>query len=292
VNPVIAIQSLEKVYGGVAAVSDLSFEVAPGSVCGLLGPNGSGKTTTFKCMLGFTRPDAGTVLFDGKPLVPRDFERLVYVAERPALFDSMTVAQHLEMRRYSHRTYDPKRAAELVELFSIDTRKRARTISKGQKTAVQLILAFSVRPSILVLDEPASGLDPVHQRHVLDLIIEASSGGAAVLFSSHQITQVERAADRVAIIKNGKLVLCDDVDNLKSREKVVEAIFDGAVPELDGIVTGDRVRHVDRTTRSIRLFVRSDADAVVRDLERLGAKGVTVSDLNLEEIFLSAVEAR
>jgi ABC-2 type transport system ATP-binding protein len=292
VNHTIAIRGLTKRYGTFEAVSDLTLEVEPGSICGLLGPNGSGKSTTFKCLLGLVRPTSGTIEIEGKPVDASTFASLGFVPERPALFEKFTVAQHLDLNRRLYQTYDAARANELIDLFKLDRKKRAKRLSKGQQTALSLVLAFSIRPRILILDEPASGLDPIFQRAALDLIIDAAAGGATVLFSSHQIGQVERAADRVAILKRGKLVLDGNVDTLKGQEKVVEAIFEGAVPESNGVINDPRVRRVERTGRILRLYVRGDGDEFVRQLERLGPRSVDVLDLNLEDIFLGAVGER
>ena len=290
-NATIAIDHLTKRYDGVAAVDDVTFTVPRGSVCGLLGPNGSGKTTTFKCLLGFARPNSGGVSIEGKALEPQTFERLVYVPEKPALYESMSVGQHLELQRRCYRNYDAKRANELIDRFGLDLRKRVERLSKGQHTALALVLAFSVRPEIFVLDEPASGLDPIFQRVVLDLIIEAAAGGSTVLFSSHQIGQVERAADRVAILLRGRLVLDDDVDDLRAGEKVVEAIFDQTIPNLDGLANDVRIRRTERSGRMLRVYAHADSDGVARRVEELGAKSATIRDVGLEEIFMNVVAA-
>jgi ABC-2 type transport system ATP-binding protein len=288
----ISIRGLTKRYGSFTAVSDLTLEIEQGSICGLLGPNGAGKSSTFKCLLGLARPTSGTIEIEGKPIGPATFQNLGFVPERPALFENLSLAQHLEINRQMYSNYDEARANELVDLFKLDRRKRVKRFSKGQQTALSLVLAFSFRPKILILDEPASGLDPIFQRATLDLIIDAASNGATVLFSSHQIGQVERAADRVAILKGGKLVLDGNVDTLKGQEKVVEAIFEGAVPESNGLVNDPRVRRFERTGRILRLYVRSDGEEFVRKLEALGPRSVDLLDLNLEDIFLGAVGER
>ena len=285
----IAIRDFTKRYGSFEAVSNLTLEVEPGSICGLLGPNGSGKTTTFKCLLNLARPTSGTMQVEGAPVQPATFEELAYVPERSALYEWLTLADHLEFNRRSYRKYDAKRADELVNLFRLERKKKVGKLSKGQQTAVALILAFSIRPRILVLDEPASGLDPVFQRVVLDLIIEAAAGGATILFSSHQIGQVERAADRVAILKNGKLIVDGTVDSLKGSEKVVEAIFDQAVPEVDGLTSDARIRRVERSGRILRAYVKEDSEGIARRLSEYSPKNVAVMDLNLEDIFINAV---
>jgi ABC-2 type transport system ATP-binding protein len=285
----IAIRDFTKRYGSFEAVSSLTLEVEPGSICGLLGPNGSGKTTTFKCLLNLARATFGTMQVEGAPVQPATFEELAYVPERSALYEWLTLADHLEFNRRSYRKYDAKRADELVNLFKLERKKKVGKLSKGQQTAVALILAFSIRPRILVLDEPASGLDPVFQRVVLDLLIEAAAGGATILFSSHQIGQVERAADRVAILKNGKLIVDGTVDSLKGSEKVVEAIFDQTVPEVDGLTSDARIRRVERSGRILRAYVKEDSDAIARRLSEYSPKNVAIMDLNLEDIFINAV---
>jgi acetoin utilization transport system ATP-binding protein len=287
----ISIAHFTKRYGAFEAVSDLTLEVERGSICGLLGPNGAGKTTTFKCLLGFVRPTAGSILIDGKPLAPETFERLSYVPERANLYEWMKIRDMIELQRRSFKHFDAKRARELVNLFHLDDAKRIKKLSKGQQTAVAIILAFSIRPDVLILDEPASGLDPVFQRVVIDLMIDAAANGATILFSSHQITQVERAADHVAILRNGKLVLDGQVDGLKGGEKVVEAIFEGAVPSIDGLAEDVRIRRIDRSGRILRAYVMSGSEEIAQRIEALGPRSVSVLDLNLEDIFLNAVGA-
>jgi ABC-2 type transport system ATP-binding protein len=255
----------------------------------VLGPNGAGKTTMFKCLLGLAYPTSGTILYGGKPLDPATFERIAYVPERSVLYDWMTVAEHVEMTRRAFASFDPKRAQELLTTFNIDPRKRARVLSKGMKTAVMVALAFARNAETLVLDEPTGGLDPINQRHVLSLMINEAAKGNSVIFSSHQIGQVERAAEQIAVIDRGRLVLEGLVDDLKGDRKIVEGIFPNATFSLDGIADDARVARSDRTERILRLLVTGGADDIAAKLTAAGAMGVRVVDLNLEDIFLYAV---
>jgi ABC-2 type transport system ATP-binding protein len=284
---VIAISGLTKRYRDVLAVDDVSLEVPAGSVCGLLGRNGAGKTTTFKCLLGFTRPDAGEFSFDGEPLTPKTFETLGYVPERPALYGWLTVAQHFEIARRSQTRYDGPRAKELLATFRLDGRKKASRLSKGQQTALALILALTNNPSTLILDEPASGLDPVMQRVVLDILIDAATSGATILISSHQISQIDRAADRVAIMRDGKIVVAGLLDDLREASRVVEATFDKTIPDLGGLESEMRV---ERAGTSVRAHANGRADSVAARFGALGATGVRVLDRSLEDLFLDAVD--
>ncbi|HTW84608.1 MAG TPA: ABC transporter ATP-binding protein [Candidatus Sulfotelmatobacter sp.] len=282
----IAVRGLTKRYGGVLAADDVSLDVPAGSVCGLLGRNGAGKTTTFRCLLGFTTPDSGEVRLDGKPLTPHTFEHLGYVPERPALYGWLTVAQHLEFARRTQPRYDAAFASELLATFRLDPKKKAKKLSKGQQTALSLIVALSTRPNILILDEPASGLDPVMQRVVLDLFVDAATSGAAILLSSHQIGQVDRAADRIAIMRDGKIVVAGELDDLREASRVVEATFDGTPPDLSAL--GEM--KVERAGTSVRLHANGRADSVAARLGALGAVSVRVLDRSLEDLFLDAVD--
>ena len=286
----IAIDHLTKRYGAFTAVDDVCIDVPSGSVFGLLGPNGAGKTTTFKCMLGLAAPSSGTTRFDGEPLTPQTFGRLAYVAERSTLYDWMTVGEHLEMQRRAFARYDAARARQLLELFALESRTRVRRLSKGMRTALSVVLAFSIEPEILVLDEPTSGLDPLNQRAVLKLIIDAAARGKTVLFSSHQIGQVERAADHIAVLKRGRVVLSGAVDDLKGGSKIVEGIFASETIALNGLSGDARISRVEQTGRILRLTVSAGSDAFAHQLSVMGAQSVRVVDLNLEDIFLNAVD--
>lgn len=285
----ISIRALSKRYGAQLAVADLTLEIAAGSICGLLGPNGAGKSTAFKCLLGLARPTSGSAEIEGAPVTSATFESLGYVPERSSLYDWMTVREHLTLARRVFANFDTARFNELCATFKLDSRNRVKRLSKGQKTALALALAFAIRPRVLVLDEPASGLDPIFQRVALDMMIDAAAGGSTILFSSHQIGQVERAADRVAILKNGRLVLDGNVDELKGERKVVEAIFDADAVAPNGLARDARVQRIERTGRILRAYVTEDAAGVERAVEALGPRAVSVYDLSLEDIFLGAV---
>jgi ABC-2 type transport system ATP-binding protein len=288
-GPLISLHGLTKRYGSFTAVDDVSLDVAAGSICGLLGPNGAGKTTTFKCLLGFAKPSAGTIAIEGAPLTPATFETLAYVPERASLYDNLTIADHLTLYKRSFKHYDDARAHELLALFSLEPKQKAQRLSKGMRTAVALTLAFSIRPRVLILDEPSSGLDPIHQRHVLDLMIDAAANGATVLFSSHQVGQVERAADSVAIMKSGKLIVNSVIDDLKSGEKVIEAVFAGPVPDLGDLAGDPRVVRIEQNGSMLRAVTRDDSDGVAERIFALHPKSIRTIDLNLEEIFMNAV---
>jgi ABC-2 type transport system ATP-binding protein len=285
----ISLQGLTKRYRSFVAVDGVTLDIEPGSICGLLGPNGAGKTTTFKCLLGFTQPTSGSVTIGGTAISPATFESLGYVPERAVLWDQLTVGEHLAVYKRLYRSYDEAKARELLDRFSLDPRKPAKKLSKGMRSALGLTLAFSIRPRVLILDEPSSGLDPIHQRQVLDMMIDAAAGEATILFSSHNVGQVERAADRVAILNKGKLIVNQTIDELKTGEKIIEAVFAEAPPTLNGLADDPRIIRIDQLGTTLRAVTRSDSDDIAQRIFALRPRSIRTIDLNLEDIFLNAI---
>jgi ABC-2 type transport system ATP-binding protein len=285
---VIEIDRLTKRYGATTVLDAISLRVDSGSICGLLGRNGAGKSTTFRCALGLARADGGTARFEGEPLRARTFERLGYVSDRPALYPWLTIEQHLTLARRAYRHYDAALAGELVHAYRLDPAQRAGRLSRGQETALSLVLAFAIRPAMLLLDEPTGGLDPLLQRTTLELIIGAASGGTAVLFSSHAIGDLERAADTVTVLRDGRVALSGELEALRAAEKIVEATFDdGAFRDAVPAIAG--VRRWEHAGAALRAYTERDPDAIAAALSRAGARSVRVVDRNLEDLFMDAI---
>jgi ABC-2 type transport system ATP-binding protein len=286
---IITFSHLRKTYGKFVALDDFSLEIPQGCVFGLLGPNGAGKSTTFKCLLGLLRATSGEIRYNGARVTPATFDRIAYVPERSVLYDWMLVSDHVAMQRQAFKNFDSARAVELLGQFGVDPRKRVRALSKGMKTATMVALALARNAETLILDEPTSGLDPVNQRTVLSLIINEAARGCSIVFSSHQIGQVERAAEQIAILDHGRLVLEGSIDDLKADRKIVEGILPSPDFALNGFANDPRITRLDRTERIVRLLVREDPGGVADTLALAGAAGVRTIDLNLEDIFLYAV---
>ncbi|HEY5257058.1 MAG TPA: ABC transporter ATP-binding protein, partial [Candidatus Baltobacteraceae bacterium] len=242
-----------------------------------------------KCMLGMARSTSGTTLFNGAPLVPASFESIAYVPERSVLYDWMTISEHVQMTRHAFKGFDVARCKELLALFGLNEKQRVRSLSKGMKTATAVAIAFARRAQTLILDEPTTGLDPINQREVLNLIINEATRGTTIVFSSHQIGQVERAAERIAILARGRLILEGAVDDLKADRKIVDGILPADDTPMAVFSADPRVARADRNGRIVRLVVTSDADGVATALSAAGAQGVRILDLNLEDIFINAV---
>ncbi len=265
----LRIAHLTKRYSDRLAVDDLSLVIKRGTVFGLLGRNGAGKSTTIACVLGLTSKTSGEITLFGGPLQPRALDRIAYVPEINCLDGWMTTRQHAAFRRRSFSRFDRTLMNELVERFEIEPGRTLRKLSKGQRQAVALALAFAQRPELIILDEPASGLDPVMQRRLLDSMVSAAADGTTVLFSSHHIGHVEQAAERIAIMEQGRLALEADVDDLRAKRFLVEAVFD------DG--------------RLERRYANGDVAIIEAQLRALSPATVTRRTMNLEQIFFTTI---
>ncbi len=285
--PPIATDGLSKRYGDTVALADLDLTVNAGEVYGYLGPNGAGKTTTIRLLLGLHRPSAGRAsLFGvdawGEPV--RAHGRVAYVAGEPFLWPSLTGDETLELLARLRGGADVAYRELLVERFRLDTAKKVRTLSKGNRQKVQLIAAFASRAGLLLLDEPTAGLDPLMEVAFRQTVVEAKQRGQAVFLSSHILSEVEALCDRVGILRDGRLVDEGTLSELRHLgAQTIEVTFDGPPPSLDGIPGA----HV---TRAGAHGLHIEASGSLRPLlAALAAQPVVAlrsREPSLEEIFL------
>lgn len=229
----IETNQLSRHFGRARAVSEVSLQVPRGSVCALFGLNGSGKTTLVRLLLGHLRPTSGTVRVLGRSLKDgtREIrERVGYVSESRYLYDWMTVRETLEFTRAFHRSWDNAKVSSLVERLRLPLEQPVARLSRGHRARLCLTLALAYNPELIILDEVTSGLDVVIRREVLQNVIEEiSQEGRTVLFSSHSVDEVERLADQVAIMHEGRLLRQGPIDELKSVPASLEDILVGLV---------------------------------------------------------------
>lgn len=229
---IIEIHGLSRRFGRNDALSDISLTIPRGVVFGLVGTNGAGKTTLIRHVMGLLRPQRGSVTVFGLDPVARPTEvlgRVGYLSELNELPDWMSVEELIGFTRSFYPTWDDSYAHSLQQLFELDSRQKVQHLSKGQRARAGLLLALAFRPELLVLDEPSSGLDPLVRRDILVAVIETVvQDGRTVLFSSHLLDEVERIADRVAIIESGRIIQNELVDQLKSRYLRLILHFDNA----------------------------------------------------------------
>ena len=294
---IVVATNLSKAYKRKPALDAASFFIERGSVFALLGENGAGKTTTIKLLLGDVAPDYGSATVFGLD-ARRDAlsirRRTGYVPEVPALYERMTVA---EMGRFAAAFYPNDYWGEysrLIAGYEIDINAKIKQLSKGQKALVSFSVALASQPEFLILDEPTSGLDALARRRILETIADFAASGGTALIASHQMAEVERVADRVAMLKNGRLVVDEPLLELKERARVVTAtIRDASEHERRALaanfatvlktdVWGEQTRIVGRDlTPDFETKFRAELGDRLLSLE--------ISTPNLEEIFVATM---
>jgi ABC-2 type transport system ATP-binding protein len=280
-------EGLTKRYGETLALDSLDLQVAPGEVYGYLGPNGAGKTTTIRLLLGLHRPTAGRGELFGTD-VWRDpvaaHCRVAYVAGEPYLWPSLTSAETFEFLARVRCGTDVAYRDALIERFALDTSKKVRALSKGNRQKVQLVAAFASRADLLILDEPTSGLDPLMEVAFRDTVHEAKQRGQTVFLSSHILSEVEALCDRVGILREGRLVEQGTLPELRHLSaQTVEVTFDGPAPRLPEL---PGVHVASAGANSLRCEVTGGVGPLIAALAQHPVVALTSREPSLEEIFL------
>jgi ABC-2 type transport system ATP-binding protein len=287
VHPVIRTEGLIKRYGSTLALDRLDLAVGDGEVYGYLGPNGSGKTTTIRLLLGLHHPSGGRAeLFglDAWSDPVRAHRRVAYVAGEPFLWPSLTSAETFEFLARLHGGTDVSYRDVLVDRFQLDTRKKIRALSKGNRQKVQLIAALATRAELLLLDEPTSGLDPLMEVVFRDCVKEAKERGQTVFLSSHILSKVEALCDRVGILREGKLVDEGTLAELRHlAAQTVEVTFAGRTPELPALA-GVHVQSAG--PNALRFEVSGSVGPLIAALAEHPVATLISREPSLEEIFL------
>ncbi|HET8630402.1 MAG TPA: ABC transporter ATP-binding protein [Thermomicrobiales bacterium] len=287
----IATVGLTKDYNGARGIRDVTLDVAEGEIFGFLGPNGAGKTTTIRCLMGLLRPTAGRATIAGLDCWAEAtaVKRLVgYLPGEFACDPSLTGAQIITYLANLRGGVDQTYVQRLLERLELDSTKRFRANSRGNKQKVGLVQAFMHRPRLLVLDEPTGGLDPLNQQTFYDLVAEAHAGGATVFLSSHILPEVEHICYRVGIIREGELVAVDQVAALKDlRQRVVEITFPAPVaPDRFASLPGVREATAADGGHTVRLTVAGDLREILQVAAANDATNLVAHEPSLEEIFL------
>ncbi|MGK5683901.1 ABC transporter ATP-binding protein [Actinoplanes sp. URMC 104] len=284
----IAVTALHKSFGVTKALDGLDLSVAGGEVHGFLGPNGSGKTTAIRVLLGLLRPDSGEVrLLGGDPWRDADtlHRRLAYVPGDVTLWPGITGGEVIDLLGRLRGGIDRRRRDELLEQFDLDPRKRARTYSKGNRQKVALVAALASDAELLLLDEPTSGLDPLMEAVFQRCIRQVKDEGRTVLLPSHILAEVEALCDRVSIIRLGRTVESGTLSELRHLTRTSIAVETARpvsglerLPGVHDVVVEDHHARFDVDTAQL--------DAVVRELAPLGVRSMTSTPPTLEELFL------
>ncbi|OLE84204.1 MAG: ABC transporter [Acidobacteria bacterium 13_1_20CM_2_65_9] len=286
-------QQLTKRYGTLDAVRSLDLKVARHGITGFLGRNGAGKSTTIKMLLGMTRPTSGSGTIVNRRIDhPRESlearRRVAYVAEDKQTYAYMTVEQMIRFTRSFYTDWQPDLERRLLDELGLPPRRKVKALSKGMRTKLALLLALARRPELLILDEPSEGLDPVSIEELLQTLVATAAEGTTIFFSSHQIAEVERIADRVCIIDHGQLVADLSLDDMRQEYRRITLGFTSEPPVADFHMPG--VEHVRTSGRQMDVFVTRNAAAVVERARRAAVVSLDVTPLTLRDVFLETVQ--
>lgn len=269
----LEVNGLVKTFGDYRAVDEVSFRIPDGKILGLIGQNGAGKTTTFRLILNFLTPDKGEILWDGHPLTEKDYNIIGYLPEERGLYPKVSVEEQLlyfaALRGKSKKEIEPK-IDEWMERFQVKGKKtdKVKSLSKGNQQKVQLIATLIHEPKLVILDEPFSGLDPVNADLLRDGILELKDKGSCVIFSSHNMDNVEKIVDHLVMIRSGQMVLDGKVHEIRESFGRTKLFLESPLSVAD-LLTFDGVE---------RAFVRPD-----------GITEVTLAEPKVgEEIFMRA----
>ena len=283
----IVTERLTKYYGRQRVVDDLSLRVPYGTVYGLLGRNGAGKSTTIKMLLGLVHPDRGRselLSEDSAALSPAVRARIAYLAEGHPLYRWMTVGQAARFSRSFYPRWNGPLVEQILDHFELPLRKKLRHLSRGQRAQVALALAVAPDPDLLILDDPTIGLDTVVRRDFLESMIQIiQRRGRTILFSSHILSDVERVADRIGVLVDGVLRVDCPTDEFKQAVKKIVLQFDGAPPDFPACTGLVAARPVGKR---LELIVVRPGDHHWEQIERLTPRSHEVIDLNLEDAFI------
>ena len=294
--PSVSVQSLNKSYGDISAVRDLSFTVEPGEILGLIGPNGAGKSSTIKMILDFIRPDSGEITVFGGRVDDSCKNKIGYLPEEKGLYRTLTVIDlivYLASLKGMDRSSARKQARSLLERTGLteSEKKRIKELSKGMGQMIQLIVTIIHGPQLIILDEPFSGLDPVNTELLRSIVEELRDDGKAIILSTHQMNQVEELCDRVLMIDHGSALLYGDLEETtaKFRRRSVLVDIEGELGEVPGVV--DRKAHKD----SVELVLGPDTTPMMI-LDGLRSRRIDINRFEiatptLHEIFISLVGA-
>jgi len=288
---VIDFHKLSKYYGDVLGCKDIDFSVKQGEIFGFIGPNGAGKSTTIRTMLSLIYPSSGSVDIFGKDAIkfgPEIRKNIGYLPSEIFYYDKMKV---LDLLKYSASFYDhdcEDRIHELAEIMELDLDRKIQDLSYGNKKKVGIVQGLLHSPDLIILDEPTSGLDPLMQQKFFKLIQEENKRGATVLFSSHILSEVQQLCDRVAIIKEGKIIDIQDIKTLKEDTyKKITVRGEEISPKRFAL---EGVSELTSKDHEVSFFFKGDINTIVEIVASMSLKDLVVEEPTLEEIFMHYYE--
>lgn len=280
---IIETQNLTKHYGKARGIENLTLQIAPGEFFGFIGPNGAGKSTTIRTLLGLILPSSGTAQVLGLPVQQsvRFFNQVGYMPSEAMFYNGMRVKEIIAYSAKLRRADCAKEAEALCGALDVDTNKRIEELSLGNRKKLSIVCALQHRPPLYILDEPTSGLDPLVQKTFFALLKERVDKGATVFLSSHVLSEVQHHCTRAAIIRDGRIVRVDKMENLSQR-RTKRVTLHGLTALPDGLAVQD----FKTADNAVSFLYAGDVPALIAKLQGLPITDMTMTEPDLEEVFL------
>lgn len=279
--------NIVKNFYDLKALDGVSLMVKKGSVYGLLGSNGAGKTTLLKILAGVYREDAGEIRIEGEKVFenPEVKEKINFIPDQLYYYPNYTVENMADFYKKIYKNWDEAKYAELKEVFAIDPKRKIRTLSKGMQRQVAFWLALSVKPEVMILDEPLDGLDPVMRKKVKNLLIkEVAERDMTIMISSHNLRELEDICDYIGILHRGRMLVQKDLDEYKANMHKVQLAFKQEIPEL--IFNGENGDCVEIRGSVLVFISKGNREDVIRRFKAYEPAILDILPLTLEEVFV------
>ncbi|MBU3804903.1 MAG: ABC transporter ATP-binding protein [Candidatus Cellulosilyticum pullistercoris] len=283
----IKIEHVSKSFDGHKVLDDVSIYVKPGTIYGIIGENGVGKSTLIQCLAGVYEQDTGRIEIDGKSIYENNEVKLSvgYVADRNQFFKGYRIEQMIDFFKLTYPSFSEERFKKYNETFKLNLKSKVKNLSKGMQMRLSLMLNMAIMPKVLILDEPTSGLDALAKKQVLDFLIEqVDETGMTVVISSHHLSELERICDEITMLSRGKVVYQSSVETLKNKVRKLQVVFNNEVPvdlkKWEGILSIDHIGSV------YYIVTNEYSEALEEKLKEAGAFLVEAIGLNLEEVFV------
>lgn len=284
----LELKNLTKYYGKIKGIEDLTLTLYEGEVFGFIGPNGAGKSTTIRIIMNSIFPTSGTVLFDGIKLDPDHIETKKMIGYLPSeihLYGDFTVKQMLDYHASFYQQDCSKRRKELVQRFAVDETKKIEELSLGNLKKVGIVLAFMHEPKLLILDEPTSGLDPVMQQRFYELIHEEKKRGTTIFYSTHILSEISKVCDRVGLVKNGKLLKVETMEEMQKKRFTFVKI---SSPEREKIIEAFHLKTYQEEDGMLKFKNQFPIDQLLQILSQYHIDQLLIEEATLEEMLLEA----
>lgn len=289
-NKILKVKNLTKYYGDTLGVKNVSFELNEGEIFGFIGPNGAGKSTTIRSILNLINKTSGEVYFDGKILDKNDIEikkSIGYLSSEINLYDDLSVKEMLDFHEKFYDKDLSKRRKELVKRLKLDEKKKVENLSLGNSKKLGIVLAFMHEPKLLILDEPTSGLDPIIQQEFFSLLKEEKQKGTTILYSTHVLNEISKICDRVGIIKSGKLLKVEPINQLLDKSLSYVTLSSDSCEKIIKELNIEVISHEDNT---IKFKNTIEVNKLIKILSNYNISKLYIEQASLDDVFLHYYE--